>query len=594
MFYPTFDLAAECLGEGGQYLVVDDPAERILYDPLGLVQEVAGQLGEPVSVDRVRFVEGTGIYEVQSHKGNLKVRSFTWAVPGRPALVRAFEVATLKGNASTARLFPSVGLKSLAETEGSIYLSRLSERRWMAVTAAGAVAAMTGSPTRIIRHPSPLVTGEHASVPTRVTFRVDRSLPAGGYSEPAQLVLAFGRSRDDALKELRRTVQGITGARAACQRHWTQWHAQGELLAPAPGDELDYLWRVSMTLMRTSLQDDLLPGPVGFLPYQGNLWVRDAVLVVGALARAGHVGLAHQSLGRLLEILHRRPDGNFFFSYNLATGLPTEHSHENDTTGLILTAAADVAERLGPEAVRAHLPILAQSVRWILEHRDNTGFVEPCSGISEVFGPHLGQDPEHMVWTSGISAWGLRAIARHLVALGETELGRRAQEGATQLRTVLGIAQRNQVLCRSLESAALDPSVLHLFLDYPLLSDPEVLRATVEAMMRRLKDPVLGGIWRSDQLVTEEGDLRPWSHYTFLLARALLRVNRRAEARELLEVGLSFRSECGLIPELLYSRDMARAPGLSSFGQASLVDALRAFYPRRLTGPASAPPSGPA
>lgn len=110
LFYPNFDLTSRILGDGGSTVLVKLAHERIWYDPYGLVRVNPGQAGEIASVDSAEFVEGNGIYQVTSHKGNVVVRTRTWVPPECSALVRSIEVSTLRGESALATVYPVVNL----------------------------------------------------------------------------------------------------------------------------------------------------------------------------------------------------------------------------------------------------------------------------------------------------------------------------------------------------------------------------------------------------------------------------------------------------------------------------------------------------
>jgi hypothetical protein len=86
LFYPDYDLSSWILGDGGSTALVKLSHERIWYDPYGLIRDNPGQAGEIISVDSAEFVEGSGVYQVISHKGNIMVRTRTWLPPECGAL----------------------------------------------------------------------------------------------------------------------------------------------------------------------------------------------------------------------------------------------------------------------------------------------------------------------------------------------------------------------------------------------------------------------------------------------------------------------------------------------------------------------------
>jgi hypothetical protein len=189
--------------------------------------------------------------------------------------------------------------------------------------------------------------------------------------------------------------------------------------------------------------------------------------------------------------------------------MPNEHSYENDSTGLIIYGIWSCYRALGErDLIREFLPLIEYCGDWICNNAAGFfGLVKSCAGISEVFGPHLGQKCEQMVWTSAISAYGIDKAACMLEAVGDLEKAGKYRQCCSDLKgAILTHCVKNGVLYRSRESARLDASVLNfLFGDLKVFDDRELLKETVAACEKRLVDPVLGGVWRYEEAITEEG-----------------------------------------------------------------------------------------
>ncbi|BAS28347.1 glycoside hydrolase family 15 protein [Limnochorda pilosa] len=576
VFYPDFDLSSASLGDEGNTVLVKDRAEKIWYDPFGVVREASGQLGEVVSIDETEFVEGLGLYRVLSHKGNTAVESLTWVPRRVDAVVRRFQVRTVRGNGSQVVIHPVIQLKNASRLGAHLYLSRLSETGWLAVTCKGAVDSGAGLIADVVNDRR-FTSGQHGSTPTHVIFRCEQEVPRRTFSRPVYLVLAYGRSRAEAIAAVKQVLASPDCLLAETRDEWHGWLASGTLVETGT-PWLDHLWRVSLSLLRTSLQEDGLPVLVGFRPYQGNVWVRDSVWIARALAATGHLDESLRILRALRALVRERGDGYLYFAYNGTMKLPTDHTVENDSAGLLLAALATHWRHSGDRAFLAEFaPWIRYLARWILAHRDGTGMMAPCAGISEVFGPHLGRAYEHMTWSTGISAWGLLEAAGMLEALPSAAEATELRAAAAALTDRLLQTRRDGALVRSLESPRLDASALLFFRHFPLLPDLEVARPTVTAVEARLTDPFLGGVWRHEELVTEEGDLKPWVFYTFALAEAHLPLENLERSWQVAAQALSFASHCGLLPEMMYTHDLPRGLAMPSLSQSSYLHYLLGF-----------------
>ncbi|MDA7025142.1 glycoside hydrolase family 15 protein [Bacillus sp. CLL-7-23] len=580
LFFKYFDMSSSLLNDPGSYVLVKDHNEKVWYDPYGIVQEKLGQIGEIVSLDHTQYVNGFGIYEVVSHKGNTVVRTKTWAPPNRNAMIRSIEVKTLRSNPSEATIYPVVHLQNIVQRINHTFISRISENQWLATTVfpvekgiSGNIAkAVTGSQTTIF---------EHSLLPVPLVFTTPpQHIPGRQFSEPIYQIFATGTSKEAALQELASTLKDIRKSEQTTMQAWQAWHKQTINIGPL-SPELNYFWRVSNTLAKMSLQSDGTPIIIGFKPYQGNVWIRDSLWITTTLALAHHLDDAVRALYATLSYLKKRPDGNFYFAYNVVTRLPNEHAFENDTTGLILYGIWQVWSVVSDDQIIDDLwPIISQSTNWILSNRDASGLILPDAGIWETFGPHLGERFEHMTWTSAISAFGLMKAAEMADKMSKHEKAAQFRQGAVQL--IEAIAKHNVhngIVTRSMETSLLDSSVTLFFSEFPIFPS-QWLKPTLEAIQKRLEDPLLGGIWRHESLTTEEGDLKPWTGPTFWVGEAFLIAQHQHEAWKYFDHNYQNSAFCGLLPELLYSRGRPRGIAMPSYSQSGVIRSLLLYRNR--------------
>ncbi|UTR16488.1 glycoside hydrolase family 15 protein [Salipaludibacillus sp. LMS25] len=573
-FLKYFDMSSSLLDDNGSYVLVKDHNEKVWYDPYGFVQEKLGQIGEIVSLNGTRYVDGYGVYEVVSHKGNTVVKTKTWAPPNTNSLVRSISVKTLRGNQSKASIYPVLHLKNIVQRLDNIFISRISENQWLAVTVFPVIEGISGDIGKAVTGER-ITIFEHSLLPTPLVFTMPTQLlPGPDYSQPVYQLFAAGESKEQAIRELERTRSEVRQSEQKTLRYWQLRHEQTVDVGPIP-EKYDYFWKVSNTLIKMSLQSDGTPIIIGFKPYIGNVWIRDSLWVAATLALAGHLEDAVKALYATLSYLIERPDGNYYFAYNVVTKLPNEHAFENDTTGLILYGIWQVWSLTNESTLLQDMwPIIKQSTEWILNNRDTTGLILPDAGIWETFGPHLDEHFEHMTWTSAISAFGLSKAAIMADAISEHEKANQYREGATEL--IQAISQHNVhngIVTRSLESKLLDASVNLFFSEYPIFPK-EWLQPTIKAMRQRLEDPFIGGIWRHESLTTEEGDLKPWTGPTFWLGQAFLMANNVNEAWRYFNHNYNNSAFCGLLPELLYSTGRPRGIGLPSYSQSGVIRSL--------------------
>lgn len=606
LFYPTYDHVGPLLGEEGSSVLVRDPAEKVWYDPYNVVRTRPGQYGECVSIDRSRFVDGTGIYQVLSHKGTIFVRSTTWVRRGCDALVRRLDIGTLRPRDATVDVFPVIHVRHLVGADDGILFCRRGDVH-LALTCRHAEAWHGGDlATGLIdgftnRIPAPwLLDPRLRGQDLRVSFRTSRAVPAkrpdwaesdAGWSEPVYLVVGAGTSEGDALATLKATLALDDCGYAETLEEHRQWLGAGALL-DSPDAEWDYLWRTSLSLLRTAVQADGAPIMVGFAEYQGRVWIRDGVWIAITLAHAGHLPEALAVMRRLVRLLRQRPDGLYYCVYNGRTGEPAEHTTELDTLGLVVAGIAACWRCSGDATIVAEFrDQLGQFADWIVAHVEaDTGFLPACAGIWETFGPHLERDYEHMAWTAGVSAYALQAL---VAMTGEPPDGRYTATANRLLAAIVGLAPPDGPLPRSLETTHLDSAVLTFFSWLPLL-DPHgpLADRTIAAIEDRLVDPMLGGVWRHEDLTTEWGDMRPWIGPTLWLAEAHLVRGDVERAWAYLDWVNQHRSFCGLVPELMFSHDIPRGLAMPSYSQSGLIMALLRHFDSA-TGQGHCPPQWP-
>ncbi|WP_209125180.1 glycoside hydrolase family 15 protein [Alkalihalobacillus sp. BA299] len=574
IFFGNFDMSSSLFDYPGSYILAKDQNEKIWYDPYGIIKEKLGQIGEIISINSTRYIHGYGIYEVVSHKGNTVVRTKTWAPPKRNSFIRSIEVKTLRSNPSEASIFPIVHLKNIVQRIDNTFISRISENQWLATTVSPSAEGIAGDISKAVTG-GQVTIFEHSLVPVPLVFTISaQKVPSLSYSKPVFQVFASGASKEEALHELENTLVQINQSQEQTLKGWQTWHnktVEIDTLSP----DLEYFWRVSNTLTKMSLQKDGTPIIIGFKPYQGNVWIRDSLWIASTLALAEHLEDAVRSLYATLSYLIERPDGNYYFAYNVVTRLPNEHAFENDTTGLILYGIWQVWSLVKDHTIIHDLwPIISQSAEWILKNRDSSGLIFPDAGIWETFGPHLGEKFEHMTWTSAISAFGLIRAAEMAEVIFKNEKASRFRQGAFELIQAISKHNvHNGIVTRSMETKLLDASVTLFFSEFPIFPK-EWLKPTLKAIQQRLEDPFIGGIWRHESLTTEEGDLKPWTGPTFWLGEAFLVNNDVNEAWKYFNHNYNNSAFCGLLPELLYSRGRPRGIGMPSYSQSGVIRSL--------------------
>lgn len=295
-------------------------------------------------------------------------------------------------------------------------------------------------------------------------------------------------------------------------------------------------------LAASALQDlwvlgDALPAPVaGWSPSWRYLWPRDAAFCAVALARVGHLDRAVEVLAHLQSL--QDTDGWFEARYDPATGrAPDRRQRQFDGTGLLLWAAADVAEAAGladegrQERVREHLaPLITVSVDALRSKtQDGAGMPPVTPDYWEV------RERSVTLWNMASTLTGLRAGA---LLTAEEDVRRAADTFALLLEGTFGRSGFQRYRAGGGADSAralLDATGCH----------GVVPPAQLTALRRELARPgggiTPGATWREDGV--------SWTPSTSLLALALARAGESEEATEILRWLAEHRTEAGSLPE---------------------------------------------
>jgi len=584
ILYPYYSKDFSVLGDSGIYVSVKDTEEKIWYDfyatwdsPL-TYEKSAGYL----SIDKTKFVDGTGIYEVISHKGYNVVKTTTWVPQDTDALVRRIEVSSYLKDRRKIDIYPQIHLKGEIIPKNDIIVSRVVNQEgeaFLAITCyqfkewhGGDFQSGVKNGFNNTISPGMKEITERANL----SFRVERDILPGEWSEPVHLVIGFGRTEEEAINNLNQVISSPSFLYENTLAWWNKWLTSGTMIKTSD-QYLDYLWRVSKTLLKMSIQHNGLMVIIGYLAYQGCVWIRDNVLVAMALSQAGHLKESLQILYGLKNIIKKRKDGNFSFIYDCWTGKAKDFTYEIDSTGLLLAAIWCYYQHSGDlENIRDFWEIVEHSAEWICNHRDDTGMIIPSVGIWEDFCPSRAKAYEHMVWTSGVSAYGLSKAAVIADKLNKKDKSLKYMKVYKELlRSIRKNCIKDGILYRSPEIDHLDSSVLTFFTWMPIFNDKDsLLRNTVEAIEDRIKDPFLGGVWRHEDSNVDFGDVQPWPASTLWLAEAYLLLGEVEKAWDCVNWVINNSSFCGLIPEHLAAKDIPVGISMPSFAQGVFLIAL--------------------
>ncbi len=557
--YAFYDRDCNLLGPTGIYTSVRDKAQRLWYDFYetseldNTYEKTAGFL----SVDDARFVDGTGIYEVLSHKTSIILKTTTWVPFGIDAVIRKIEVSSQFPGRREMTVFPQLHLRGTLKTKGDAIISEVEncgQNCYLAVGCTDAEGWHYGDFLQGTREgfSQRLPRGEEPSDRANLTFRVEREV-LDGKSKPVYLVLGLGRSDEEALDNYHRVYNDPDGALQSSLEEWNSWLGKGVQLSSS-NKELDYQWRKSKSLLRRTTQEDGLYTYIGFLAYQKGVWLRDTCFIVIYLARIGYLEESLRVMRGLAGILKKREDGNFYFRYNCRTHQQNEFTIENDSMGSLLSALGILHEASGDlEIAREFWELIRYCARWIGDHRDETGLILPSAGIWEDLRPERGGNYEHVVWDAGVSAFGLEKASLVAEALGHQDKAAIYRKVSRDLKSaILAGAVKKGVLCRSSESEQTDTAVLPFFTWLPVLGEEtELLRATLAKMEETIQDKQLGGFWRGAGLFGDLADGMPWPCPTFWVIQAHLKLGDPDKAWEVLRWVLDHTSRCGSMPEQL-------------------------------------------
>ena len=584
IFYPYYHKDCSVLGDAGIYTTVNDSKERIRYDfyetwnsPF-LFEKATGY----ISVDRTRFVNGTGIYEVISHKGYNVVKTTTWVPYNVDAFIRRIEVTSYLKDNRFVDIYPQIHLKGKIDIEDKFIVSKITncgEDVFLAIGCPESKEWHFGDFQQGLKDGfNKRISGKIRFSPNKanLSFRVTKDVTAGRWSKPVHIVIGFGRNKKEAIANIKRVIDAPIYLYGDTFKWWNRWLASGTLIETSD-EYLNYLWRVSKTILKMSMQYDGLMVYIGYLAYQGGVWIRDNAWVSMCLSQTGHTKEALQILNGLKCIIKKREDGNFCFAYDCGTKKPIEFTTEMDSTGLLLTALWYYYIYSGDlEPIKGFWDLIEYSAEWICRHRDKTGMIIPCAGIWEDFCPRRGRNNEHMIWTSGVSAFGLKVAALMAERLNEKVKSKRYSKVYRELKeSILRNCVKDGILCRAKETDQLDSSVLTFFTWMPIFyNEKSLLKKTIKAIEYRIKDPLLGGIWRHEDSNVDLGDVQPWPCSTLWLAEAYLKLGMIKDAWTYLNWVIDNTSHCGLIPEHLASKGIPVGISMPSYSQGGFLAAM--------------------
>lgn len=579
LLYPFHDHKCGLLDKCGISTALYDSQEKFGYD-------FYNEVGYAKLVS-ARYIDGYGIYEVESHKGSVRVRSTSW-VPqptGIDAVIRKIEVASVRPFDRTLEVYPQLHLKGELRLDGNILINKVrlyegedtekngspAEDFYLAIECLQAGKPFCGIWKRNVQ-PS----GEQAIAivdtckeKPNVTYLATRTVQNEEWSEPVYLLIGIGRSEAQALDNLNAVKASRDYLYQATWTWWKTWHEQG--LIPAEQDEqLNQVLRVSKTIMRMAFDEFGLTTYMGYYWYQGAVWIRDNSWIAMGLARIQYPDEAFRILSALRKIVKKRKDGNFHFLYGTRSHEVGDFSWESDSMGLILTAAGywfDACQDL--EKANELFEWLAYCADWISANIDpEVGLITPDAGIWEEWSDEFGQGREHMTWTSMISAYGVKKAGEIAAALNRQDLAIKYQNAYETLRN--GIEQnciKDNILVRSYEATGLnlDSSVLYGWTWTPMFSvNHPALPATLQAMEERTRDKALDGFWRHENINNDLGDAMPWASATLWAAESYLLLGQTRRSQELLQWILDHTTECSQIAECMFARDISHVTGMSS------------------------------
>ena len=575
VFYPYHSTDSDLLDKCGIGEAVYDADEKFGHD---LYNEVGY-----AKLASARYVDGYGFYEVESHKSFNKLRTTTW-VPqptGVHAVIRKIEVGSLKKTAVQMEVYPQLHVKGeLYEKDGILISKQVKwendnpEELFMAIGCKQATGYTCGVWKRGAEASAKPEVVDTKKERPNLTLHVKVNVPARQWAEPVYLILGLGHSEGEALANLQTVQDDADHCYGSTRQWWEAWHKQG-LELTTENKELNDILRVAKTIMRMSFDPNGLTSYIGYHWYQGAVWIRDNSWITMCLSRLGYADDAYRILTGLKSIVKKRKDGSFNFIYGSRNYPVCDFSWESDSMGLILTAAGywwDASHN--KRKATAIWDWLAYCAEWICTNIDEAGLVVPDAGIWEDFTEEKGLKREHMIWTSLISAWGVKKAGEIAAALGKDDLAKKYNDAFEKIRSnIVGRCIKDNVLVRSPEAEGrnLDSSVLYVWTWTPMVStDHPALAGTMAAMEDRIKDPVVGGFWRHENANNDLGDTMPWVSATMWAGECYLHLGEAAKAQECLQWTIDVASQCAGLPECMFNPTVPHVMGMSSLSSIGI------------------------
>ncbi|MDD2709820.1 MAG: hypothetical protein PHV34_17695 [Verrucomicrobiae bacterium] len=604
LLYPDYSRRSSVLGEAGVQTVVFDPV-------YGNVNYDFYESGGFIALDDAVYEDGCGLYTVESHRGFIRMRTTTWVALDCDAVVRRIQVASMTNDRRELEVFPQVHLRGEICRKDGVIISKVPNEDVVYV-AAGCESAEDfhfgdiGAAAREKKF-----NHEFGTVSEIGEIRVDEKFSVENqffpdaeerllqvcasrgrkpnlsflnrvkvgreWSEPFYLVIGLGKTEREAVGNLKSLSGDPENSRKKTRQTWACWNGSGKVREPSFAD---YEMHLSKTIMKMAIQDNGLAPYIGFRKYHGMVWLRDSLWMSIAFSEAGYREESLRILRGLKQVVKKDANGYIYCIYDCKTGEQKEDidSAENDFAGLLLAGIFYHYRKFRDQgALGEFMELIAYCADWICQKRDETGLLPPCSGIWECFTPRTkGYQYEHMTWASGTAAYGLRVAAEMCGDMKDFARAEKCRAAHLQMLDCLKMeCVKDGILCRAKETVRLDSSVLLFFTLFPLF-DPEdpVVAGTVEAIESRLKDPLLGGIWRHEDMTYERGDGQPWIGTTLWMAETHMVLGNKKKGDEYLQWVLEHTSQCGLFPEEVISKDLLWGISMPSYSHAGFVMAM--------------------
>lgn len=376
-----------------------------------------------------------------------------------------------------------------------------------------------------------------------IEVAVEANSTANGY-----FWLAIGKSADDVhgldTELLQRTPDQILQRTGD---YWRRWVRRGNQSLAALPDEVSALYRRSFLILRTQIDNRgaILAANDGDCLQFGRdtysyVWPRDGALVTHALIRGGYsetsqrfLAFCHEAISDEGYLLHKyNPDGSPGSSWHPwvdAAGNEELPIQEDETALTVWALWQHYAAFQDLEFVR---PMFERLVRrpaeFMLSYRD------PVTRLPL---------PSHDLWEErrGVhtftvaTVWaGLRAAATLCDVLGDSDLSKRCEQGAHELRTAVlkHMMSDDGRFLRALRPSSggsyepdlvVDASIAGSFLFGMFAADSPEVTASMRAIEERLWCPTwVGGIGRYEHdwfsRVTDAAPGNPWIVCTMWLA----------------------------------------------------------------------------